>query len=134
MSADVVTPLKRGQRVIATEPLRGVPEGTAGKVAVVNGFSWIRYWVQFDNGVDLGSIDHDKLVKAKEWDRFRRERAAAATAAAEAPEVEIDADAAGEDAGAAAAGGGGADPVVNGVAIPSHLIERSRLARERLGA
>ena len=37
--------------------LPGIPEGTEGRVVLVNGWDlWIRYHVMFDNGVNLGSI------------------------------------------------------------------------------
>ena len=50
--------------VTAAVDLRDVPEGTPGKVILKNGFSWIRYWVRFDNGVSLGSLDRAVLVTA----------------------------------------------------------------------
>ncbi len=55
--------LQRKDRVIAAEPLVGVPEGTPGRVTTVNGFRWRRYWVTFDNGVDLGSLDASQLTR-----------------------------------------------------------------------
>ena len=46
--------LKRKSKVRAFTPLPGVPEGTNGKVALVNGWDeWIRYHVMFDNGVSV---------------------------------------------------------------------------------
>jgi hypothetical protein len=54
--------LRRKDRVVAAEDLAGAPEGTAGRVTVVNGFRWKRYWVQFDNGTDLGSLDRTQLT------------------------------------------------------------------------
>ena len=50
-------PFRKGEKVVATVPLPGVPEGTKGKVKLVNGLSWTRYWVFFENGgweVELG--------------------------------------------------------------------------------
>jgi len=47
--------------------LPGVPAGTRGRIQLVNGFSWIRYRVHFDNGEELGFLDRDQLVPAKEW-------------------------------------------------------------------
>ena len=126
---DMSTPFKRGEKVRATSDLRGVPEGTLGKVAVINGFSWLRYWVQFSNGEDLGSIDHGKLVRAKDWDRFLRDRAAAADQPAAAPDQ---AESGSEDE--ASSGGGGDGATVNGVVIPQLLLDRSASARARLGA
>lgn len=55
--------LRRGDWVIAAEDLLGVPAGTRGRVELVNGFRWIRYWVNFDNGVRLGSIDGAQLTR-----------------------------------------------------------------------
>jgi len=123
-----VVPFRRGEKVKAATDLRGVPEGTAGKVAVVNGFTWTRYWVQFENGAALGSIDHGDLVKAKEWEAFLRDRAAAELTAAIAPD-QVDAPAA--DAPDSAGGGDGA--TVNGVLVPQLLLDRSAAARARLG-
>jgi len=41
----------------------GVPAGMAGKVAMISGFGpWIRYWVRFENGELLGSLDRDALI------------------------------------------------------------------------
>src|SRR5690349_8870630 len=71
-------PIRRGDKVVATVDLPGVPEGTTGKVKLINGFSrpgsWMRYWVFFDNGIDLGSVGSAYLVKASAWDAFRAER------------------------------------------------------------
>ncbi|MDY7104822.1 MAG: hypothetical protein S0880_26855, partial [Actinomycetota bacterium] len=89
-------PLRKNEKVIATEDLPRVPEGTTGVVKLVNGFTWTRYWVFFDNGVQMGSIDGSKLVRAAHWEEYKvrrveeaerreREGEAAATAAAEAP-------------------------------------------------
>src|SRR5215207_11144164 len=72
-------PLRKRDRVVATVDLPGVPEGTTGKVKLLNGLfrpgSWMRYWVFFDNGVQLGSIGADKVVHADRWDAYREERA-----------------------------------------------------------
>ena len=54
--------LQRNDHVIAAEDLRYVPAGTRGRVLLANGFAWKRYWVNFDNGVDMGSISRDQLV------------------------------------------------------------------------
>ncbi|MBC8195863.1 MAG: hypothetical protein ISR43_07755 [Acidimicrobiia bacterium] len=119
-------PIKRHKSVIATADLPGVPEGTRGKVKVANGFSWYRYWVSFDNGVDLGQVSHDDLVHASDWKKYQVDRVAAERLAAEAP----DESAAGADESVEAAAGSGG----NSHGIPEHLLERSRAARERLGA
>ncbi len=45
----------------ADEELRGVPEGTPGVVVGVTGLSWIRYRVQFANGVERSLVDAKHL-------------------------------------------------------------------------
>jgi hypothetical protein len=47
----------RRDRIVAAEDLPGVPEGTPGTVIQVTGLSWIRYRVDFDNGVKRNLID-----------------------------------------------------------------------------
>lgn len=125
--------LKRKSKVVAFTDLPGVPEGTTGKIALVGGFDkWIRYHVLFDNGVDLSSINRQHLAPAKEYERLAVARTAAlASGVFDAPEADEAAAGAEGGAGAGAAGGGA---VVNGVEIPAHLLERSKAARERLGA
>lgn len=59
--------LRKRAKVVARTDLRGVPQGTPGKVVLVNGFAWVRYWVHFDNGVYLGTIDRSDLATADEW-------------------------------------------------------------------
>jgi hypothetical protein len=53
--------LKIGDTVRATEDLRGVPSGTEGKIILANGFNWLRYRVMFENGGELGDLDHRNL-------------------------------------------------------------------------
>lgn len=53
--------LKLGDKVCATTDLLGVPAGTCGKVILANGFNWQRYRVLFDNGGELGDLDHRHL-------------------------------------------------------------------------
>ena len=53
--------LKLGDRVRASVDLEGVPAGTEGKVIVANGFNWQRYRVMFENGGELGDLDHRHL-------------------------------------------------------------------------
>jgi hypothetical protein len=119
--------LARKERVKAAVQLRGVPEGTEGRVMLRNGLDWIRYWVAFDNGVEMGSLGREKLVRVREWDRFLIERAAAAEAALTAPEAEDSED----DDGSATSDGGGV--TVNGVVLPQLLIDRTQGALERFG-
>jgi hypothetical protein len=54
--------LRPGDRVTAKVPLAGVPEGSAGKVMLANGFNWMRYRVRFENGVELPDLDDRHLV------------------------------------------------------------------------
>jgi len=114
--------LRKGDAVVAAVDLRGVPAGTTGKVSIVNGLTWIRYWVRFGNGVVMGSINRSKLATPDEWERRHDEpvEVAATTEAAS--------DGAAEDESA----GGGA--TINGAHVPQKLLDRSKAARERLGA
>lgn len=50
--------LKMGDRVRSTAEIHGVPVGTEGKVILANGFSWQRYRVLFENGAEVGDLDH----------------------------------------------------------------------------
>lgn len=52
------------ERVVAAQDRPGVPEGTPGRVVSVNGLSWIRYRVRFDNGVELNLLDGRYLKPA----------------------------------------------------------------------
>ena len=54
--------LRIGDRVVALSDLDGVASGTAGKVILANGFSWLRYRVLFANGVELGDLDHRTIA------------------------------------------------------------------------
>ena len=54
--------LRRNDRVVAAVDLPGIPEGTPGRVKLVNGFTWLRYWVSFENGHDMGSLDRAQLT------------------------------------------------------------------------
>jgi len=56
--------LRVGDRVVASVDLPGVPAGTEGKVLLANGFNWQRYRVLFDNGVEMGDLDHRTLAPA----------------------------------------------------------------------
>jgi len=56
------TDLHAKDNVTAAHDLDGVPAGTAGKVVMVTGLSWIRYRVRFDNGVELNLLDGAHLV------------------------------------------------------------------------
>ena len=127
-------PFTRNEVVMATGDLPGVPARTTGKVKMVNGFTWRRYWVFFENGVHLGSLDSHELVRPEDWEHFmtaRAEREAAATAAAAAAAAGATN---GEDT-AAAAGADDDSPAAHLRAmVPEYLLERSAAARTRLGA
>ena len=110
---------RRNERVVAAYDLPGVPERTGGKIKMVSGFEWRRYWVFFDNGVQLGSLDGSALLRPHHWERWRTERedvmsemqarmeAAVAEQEALLAMAEDDQSALPESAAAAAAGGGG---------------------------
>ena len=118
---------RRNEKVKNLDDLPGVPAGTQGRVYLVEGFTWTRYRVLFDNGVDIGSLDGAVLARPRDFASAleRREQAALAAEAA-ATRAEESA-----DKGAAPAG---EDKTVNGVSVPAHLLDRSRRARERLAA
>ncbi|MEM9517578.1 MAG: hypothetical protein AAGA42_22215 [Actinomycetota bacterium] len=50
--------LRMGDKVRTVAELHGVPEGTEGKVILANGFNWLRYRVLFENGAEVGDLDH----------------------------------------------------------------------------
>ncbi len=53
--------LKINDKVRTTAEVRGVPIGTEGKVILANGFNWQRYRVLFENGAEVGDLDHRNL-------------------------------------------------------------------------
>ncbi|HUF97395.1 MAG TPA: hypothetical protein VMM60_04640 [Ilumatobacter sp.] len=53
--------LKIGDRVRTTAEVTGVPVGTEGRVMLANGFNWQRYRILFDNGEEIGHLDHRQL-------------------------------------------------------------------------
>ena len=115
--SSAVAELKVDEPVFARVSLRGVPEGTAGKVIHVQGLTWTRYWVWFANGERVGTIDRSKLSTAPEWDR--RHDMAVTGAGVSGP---VAATAAEATAGGSTGG------------VPEYLLERSRNARIRLSA
>lgn len=117
---------KRGDKVKTLDDLPGVPAGTRGRVYLVNGFTWTRFRVLFDNGVDIGSIDGTALASPRDYEDALARRAQAVAAEAT--------DGAEGAADGAAAGGGSGDKTVNGVVVPALLLDRSKRARERLSA
>lgn len=54
--------LKVGDHVVATSDLDQVPEGTAGRILLANGFNWQRYRVLFANGVEIGDLDGRQIA------------------------------------------------------------------------
>jgi hypothetical protein len=105
----------------------GIPAGTGGKVTIVEGFEWVRYWVRFDNGVIRGSVNRANLARPDEWTEIQRRR--------EAGEDLEDAGAGDAKAGGGASAEAAAEGVmVNGVSVPGYLIERSKTRRELLSA
>ena len=121
---DRTLPIKRFKKVIATVDLPGVPEGTIGKVRVANGFTWYRYWVDFENGVRMGQVSHEHLCHEGDWGRFQLDRAEAERRALEALEAP---EASGEGDGPVEVAAG------NRFGVPEHLLQRSSDARTRLG-
>ena len=121
---DRTLPIKRFRKVVATVDLPGVPEGTIGKVRVANGFTWYRYWVDFDNGVRMGQVSHEHLCHEGDWGRFQIDRAEAERRALEALEAP---EASGEGDGPVEVAAG------NRFGVPEHLLRRSSDARTRLG-
>ncbi len=120
---------KRGEKVRLVDDIAGYPSGSKGKVAVANGMTWKRYWVRFADGTAAGHVDHDSLVRAKDYDNFlvlrERETIEAENAAEEATNA---------PASAPAEQVGGSDGVViNGVTVPQLLLDRAASARVRLG-
>lgn len=126
-------PFNKGETVVSTEDLPGVPARTSGKVKLVNGFTWRRYWVFFENGVKVGSLDSGQLVRPADWQYYqtaKAEREAAATAVAETARQDVIA----ADPSSEASGGDDDSPAARLRAlVPPHLLERSAAARARLG-
>ena len=119
--------LQKKEIVKAAINLRGVPEGTMGRVILSSGLDWVRYWVAFENGVELGSLHRDKLVREAEWDAYLVQR--------ERSQEIIENDSEGQDSSegpdSPSSGSGGVE--VNGVLVPQLLLDRTKAALERLG-
>jgi hypothetical protein len=130
MATTALSEFKAGDKVILTEKLKGVPVGTPGKIIHMQGLTWTRYWVWFENGIRMGTIPRTKLATADEWER-KQNGGDEVVVAGKAGGSSTAAGGSGDGDGGS--GGGGAVMAdVNGV--PGHLIERSRLARERWAA
>jgi hypothetical protein len=127
MAKAAVDGFKRNEWVKNLDDLPGVPAGTKGRVYLIEGFSWTRYRVLFDNGVDVGSLDASVLARPRDFRAALERREQAAAAAEEAAEAAA-------SASEEAASTDGDGKTVNGVAVPAHLLDRSKRARERLAA
>lgn len=53
--------LRMNDKVRTVTEIHGVPVGTEGKVILANGFSWQRYRVLFENGVEVGHLDKRQI-------------------------------------------------------------------------
>ncbi|MGQ0616473.1 MAG: hypothetical protein ACT4PW_05705 [Acidimicrobiia bacterium] len=115
------------ERVVAVVDMPGIPAGTGGKVAFVEGLTWTRYWVRFDNGVVRGTIDRKKLARPAEWGEIVRRREAGDDDRANA------AVGPGSPAAPAALAAAGESVIVNGVAVPALLIDRTKKRLDALG-
>ena len=123
-ASDPAKVLSKKTKVVAAVDLPGVPAGTPGQVIIVNGLSWIRYWVRFANGVVTGSVNRSALATPAEWERKL----------AGGDDVEATGGSGAADADGDAGGGDDAGVMVNGVLVPTKLIERAKAARARLAA
>jgi hypothetical protein len=77
---------KQHQKVAAARDLPGVPAGTPGKVLLIGGYSWVRYRVRFENGVERGMLHAEDLTTAAEAAEQARQAELEATRAARAAE------------------------------------------------
>lgn len=124
MATKTEAPLKPRERVIATHDFRGIAEGTPGRVRTVQGLTGPRYWVQWDGDLWMGNVQPADVVRAADWEDFKRRRAEEALR----PKVEAAPAAAAEPSVGDGGGTGGAGRV------PTHLLERSKAARARKAA
>lgn len=123
MSTDT---FKKGTRVVLNTTLNGVPEGTAGKVGVSSGLTWLKYWVTFDNGRRMGSVGHTKLVPEGEWEHYVANRERLEAEAAE--KAEADAAAAAKKEESSSGGDGGTNDRL------AAMLARSKAAKAKKGA
>jgi hypothetical protein len=121
MATATLNTLAPKTRVVSTVDMKGVPRGTTGKVIFVQGLSWIRYWVLFDNGIRVGTLDRSKLATLADWEN-KADASSAAVAVGTGGGV----------AASSSTGDGGAGESIGGV--PAHLLEKSKAARARWAA
>jgi hypothetical protein len=94
-------------------------------VKLVDGLSWVRYWVQWDTGDWIGSLGDDQVVRADRVGAWRARQAEEAERAASVQSASPAGGESGSGAGAEPGGGGAAS------SVPAHLLERSAAARAR---
>jgi hypothetical protein len=119
MATATLNTLAPKTRVVSTVDMKGVPRGTTGKVIFVQGLSWIRYWVLFDNGIRVGTLDRSKLATLADWEN-KADASSDVVAVAGGAVAAVSSDAA------------GAGESIGGV--PAHLLEKSKAARARWAA
>jgi hypothetical protein len=111
--------LRRRDRIIAVRTIKDIPEGTKGTVKAVVGQAWTRYFVKWDTGEWMGTVDGSTIVREDRLDAYHERQAELAqrsqqTVAEVAPSAAL----------SGASGG----------QVPDHLLERSRQARARAAA
>lgn len=123
-------PFRAGENVIATSDIGPVPEGTSGVVKMAVGLTWPRYWVAWEGDFRKwsGSVSEDLLVRAKEWEDFKRRREEERNRPPEPPRAETVDQGPQEGATTEGASGNAASKV------PAHLLERSKAARAKRAA
>lgn len=119
--------LRTGERVVAVETLGKLPVGSRGTVKAVAGLTWIRYWVAWDAGEWMSSLDEGQIVREQDYEGFMQARAEAA-ARSESPALSAGTPATAEAAPTAPAGATATSR------IPAHLLERSAAARAHKAA
>ncbi len=125
-TVDLDTPFRKNERVLTTRDLGPIGQGAEGIVQLQNGLGeWMRYWVLFDDGEQVGQVSHRDLVRPfqlQDWHRRQEEIAEAAEREANKAVAEVES--------AAGGGGGGGGGIAD--QIPADLLERSRAAKARL--
>lgn len=126
-------PFRPGEKVIATSDIGPVLEGTPGVVKSSAGLTWPRYWVAWEGDFDkwAGSVSESLLVRAGEWEDFKRRREEERNRPPEPVATEsTGAGDGGPQEGATDAGASG-----NAASkVPAHLLERSKAARAKRAA
>ncbi len=119
------TPFRRGEKVLTTRAFGQRPQGSQGKVKLINGFdTWVRYWVRFADGEMMGQVSHEDLVRPAQVEAWEARNIAKAEAALRSETASATA------APEAASGGGAGDGIAS--QIPATILERSKAAKARL--